>query len=612
VDGSFQYEEGETIRFTIGATYLGEVTGKEEVTPFDLANSPVVTGGDIGWALLEDEDPFQTVVNLTVLLHSLDHDADPGSRIEIRACAAELLAKVKLDLRWRATGLVFAVDPEGESIYVAQDWETFQSDPTLRHILGIADRKNCFSTPHGVVQPGMAIGNLYVTLGIDPRIYGLSFKREENQEDISTDRFEYDHNGNATLHETSDFGGAYETSEYNADGRVIRHEQHADQFNHHRVETWRYDEDGNLIESEITGTDGYVMGEVQEKSTGRYDIDGNRLAWTTIKTRVDDEETEVLRNRYAYDVHERLVQFAEESDFQDADRERHYSERFTYSRDAYGNLRAIELLRTARVLEDDPDAPPEWLETASSQGLEANQFGKVTRYYFDGGKLVYAWSYDSDGKVTEFSWVGVMDWIYRYEYDADRNVTRREFINTRDDVVEEIVTWQYDEIGNVIQKDVWSTSPTGEYYSLETWQYHTDNALKVYEIEETQLSVEAEELEEEKEVRRRGYRYDANGNLLQYEEPGVERKAWEYDAGGKLVREQVEIEAEGRYTQFWEYDAEKIVKRNLVDEGGDGSIDVTTVFQYQPTEWGILFSSTQRPVFLNPRPDVEQLATTGF
>jgi YD repeat-containing protein len=320
MDGSFQYEEGETIRFTIGATYLGEVMGKEQV----------ISGG--------------------------------------------------------------------------RYWKT-------RTRFKLSSILQCCSTALITTQTrAMALGNLYSSLGIDPRIYGLVFKREENQDGISTDRFEYDQNGNAIRHETSDFGGAYETS----------------------------------------------------------------------------------------------------------------------------------------------------------------------------------------------------------EYDADGNVTRREFINTRDDVVEEIVTWQYDEIGNVIQKDVWSTSPTGEYYSLETWQYHTDNALKVYEIEETQLSVEAEELEEEKEVRRRGYRYDANGNLLQYEEPGVERKAWEYDAGGKLVREQVEIEAEGRYTQFWEYDAEKIVKRNLVDEGGDGSIDVTTVFQYQPTEWGILFSSTQRPVFLNPRPDVEQLATTGF
>jgi hypothetical protein len=295
MDGSFQYEEGETIRFTIGATYLGEVMGKEQV----------ISGG--------------------------------------------------------------------------RYWKT-------RTRFKLSSILQCCSTALITTQTrAMALGNLYSSLGIDPRIYGLVFKREENQDGISTDRFEYDQNGNAIRHETSDFGGAYETS----------------------------------------------------------------------------------------------------------------------------------------------------------------------------------------------------------EYDADGNVTRREFINTRDDVVEEIVTWQYDEIGNVIQKDVWSTSPTGEYYSLETWQYHTDNALKVYEIEETQLSVEAEELEEEKEVRRRGYRYDANGNLLQYEEPGVERKAWEYDA-------------------------EKIVKRNLVDEGGDGSIDVTTVFQYQPTEWGILFSSTQRPVFLNPRPDVEQPATTGF
>ncbi len=33
LDGSFQYEEGETVRFMIGNTLLGEVTGRAQVTP---------------------------------------------------------------------------------------------------------------------------------------------------------------------------------------------------------------------------------------------------------------------------------------------------------------------------------------------------------------------------------------------------------------------------------------------------------------------------------------------------------------------------------------------------------------------------------------------------
>ena len=97
LDGSFQYEEGETVRFIIGNTLLGQVTGQEQVTPFDLAGSPVLTGIDITWGLQDvvngslfseadtDVDPFQAVINVAVLLQSLDHDGD--QRTEYRGLA---------------------------------------------------------------------------------------------------------------------------------------------------------------------------------------------------------------------------------------------------------------------------------------------------------------------------------------------------------------------------------------------------------------------------------------------------------------------------------------------------------------------------------------------
>ncbi|MCB1848797.1 MAG: hypothetical protein KDI04_15865, partial [Halieaceae bacterium] len=74
LDGSFQYTPGERVRFAIGATELGEVAGGPTVTPFDLAGSPVLRGIRIAWALRDEDDPFQRVINLTVLLQSLDRD----------------------------------------------------------------------------------------------------------------------------------------------------------------------------------------------------------------------------------------------------------------------------------------------------------------------------------------------------------------------------------------------------------------------------------------------------------------------------------------------------------------------------------------------------------
>lgn len=69
-DGTFKYQEGEIIIFSIGDVILGQGTAKETMTPIDLVNGATST-----------TDP--TVTNICRLLLSLDIDGDPSNGIAI-------------------------------------------------------------------------------------------------------------------------------------------------------------------------------------------------------------------------------------------------------------------------------------------------------------------------------------------------------------------------------------------------------------------------------------------------------------------------------------------------------------------------------------------------
>ena len=182
LDGSFQYAEGETVCFAIGDTVLGEVTGRAQVTPFDLAGSAVVTGINITWAL-EGDERFQTVINLAVFLQSLDHDADPENGIQIRPGVAALFRGMSLD--------------------VSQHWRAFQNESKLRHALEQANTKHRFSEAHGIVKPIGALEHLYAALEINARTVGVTVLRNEDGDGNPgrIERFQYDASGNMIRHD---------------------------------------------------------------------------------------------------------------------------------------------------------------------------------------------------------------------------------------------------------------------------------------------------------------------------------------------------------------------------------------------------------------------------
>ncbi len=171
--GDFHYGDGETVRFIIGDTLLGEVIGQAQMTPFDLAGSPVVTGLNIEWALdrygfggtqvgpptpsgsiyIDEEitseygpfpgsrnDPFYKLVNMVVFLQSLDADADPTNGIEIRTDVAALFERSEFE-SGSGVGRRFSTSQH----YVTPFGERTTSNASVKHI-GSLTRHQHFNT----------------------------------------------------------------------------------------------------------------------------------------------------------------------------------------------------------------------------------------------------------------------------------------------------------------------------------------------------------------------------------------------------------------------------------------------------------------------------------
>jgi hypothetical protein len=429
-DGSFQYEEGEAVRFMVGDTLLGEIPGQTQVTPFDLAGSPVITGTpNITKALDTDGDPFHAVINIAVFLQSLDHDADPGNGIQIKPGIAAFFGGVSLD--------------------VSQHWETFRDEFGLRHAIGQANTKRRFSEAHGVANPAPALQHLYETLGIDARTLALNMTRWDENGDGTPDAIEtrqYDANGNLTRatydNEAPDSPYAIETRQYDANGNETRHEKEGwgwpDQFSIGGIGIAQYDAYGNVTHSEMDVADGLLVFFVNSE----YDANGDETRRE--EGRDADRTTYGIITRQ-YDANGNETRREED---RDADGTPEVIETWQY--DASGNETRWEYDR-------DGDGTPDEITTHQ---YDAN--GNLTHEYDEGGDgtpdRIKTWQYDANGHRTSareevIDDDGTPDYIQTWQYNANGNVTRNEWDYDGDGLSDQFCQYQYDIESNLTQQE---------------------------------------------------------------------------------------------------------------------------------------------------------------
>ncbi len=124
--GTFKYKEGEEVTFSIGRVVLGSAAGKPVLTPLDIAAGAKDTSD-------------QRVVNISVLLQTLDQDGNPENGITISSKAASF------------------VDQYGNEINFNQPVRAFSFDPGFRNVMNELNDINAFGeTPRAVMSPTVA------------------------------------------------------------------------------------------------------------------------------------------------------------------------------------------------------------------------------------------------------------------------------------------------------------------------------------------------------------------------------------------------------------------------------------------------------------------------
>ncbi|HVL02289.1 MAG TPA: hypothetical protein VM553_20865 [Dongiaceae bacterium] len=83
VNGEFSYKPGESVRFYLGSTLLGETIAQDEVTPLDLITST---------------DGADKLQNMLRTLQTLDEDSDPSNGIQINNIAQNYLDQYVLPI----------------------------------------------------------------------------------------------------------------------------------------------------------------------------------------------------------------------------------------------------------------------------------------------------------------------------------------------------------------------------------------------------------------------------------------------------------------------------------------------------------------------------------
>lgn len=506
-EGDFQYESGETVRFLIGDTLLGEVKGQETITPFELAGSAVITGSPaITRALNDEHSPFQAVTNIAVLLQTLDSDGYPENGIEILPQVAALFEGVSLDMR--------------------QPWKIFRQNFGLRHAVGQAISRNLFSEPHGIANPAPALQSLYEYLGIDARTLAVSLQKREGEESVG---FEYDSAGNLVRealpagYTEGDNVLNYLTRVYEYDAwgnQTLFDEQGYDELRFYEggeiifvtrssdLETRLYNVMGNVTaiererhtETVIDGIDGSSTETTKSSETRQYDINGSviRLEKNSDGTLEDWQyqygplgellrvEVDVTSNTDEFDNNVTIYQYDENGRVITIEMN---GTRFPPTAEALGipRIEYFELAESYRVTYDyDVDGH---LERDSREGFNANlgrrleirqygQNGKVIRlesttdYYLDPPDQrtsVVDYEYDDHGniihEVTDSDGDGVPDntLSWHYTYDSVGNILRLEQDWNGDGKTDDLFLWEYDADGYLVSKQDRFDSVSFEY-----------------------------------------------------------------------------------------------------------------------------------------------------
>ena len=373
--GVFRYRPGESVRFYLGDVLLGEAPGASRITAFDLAGLSPLVGRDLALAVQDrTKGGLNQVLNLSLLLATLDADADRSNGIEISPDVATLYQDASLD--------------------VTEDRDAFAKRPGFRGPLNEANARNLFPGSTGPRYPqraALAMEELYDVLGIEDEVFREALVEEDHDADGVLDEVRtrsYDAFGNQSSL----------TSDDNGDGILDE------------TATWQYDPNGRLL---IFFNDTDADGVLDSRTVFLRDAAGN-LVLEERDTDGDGVVDRVLRMTYD----ENGARTSSTDDF-DADGAANRIEVLQY--DARGN-------RVRWQVDGNADGTTDRVELYRYDARN-NRIGEDVDLDADGTPdrtVVFTFDED-DRRIREENDIdgdGAVDTVKTWEYDAQGNTVR--------------------------------------------------------------------------------------------------------------------------------------------------------------------------------------------
>lgn len=397
--GGFLYRSGESVLFRLGGVVLGEARGAASVDAFALAGlpGPIVGTSELRNRIEDEEDPFQHLLNLAVLLASADRDGDLANGVDVPGELVTALAGGGLEL-----GI-----PHG----------LFGTRPALHAALSVASLQGVFgATIRKPVPTFRAVPALYEALGLADPVTQLVRQEEDQDGDGLVDR---------VLERT-----------YDAQGFLVR-EAYDDDVDGlpDRIDTMTYDALGRLLERTYDANgDGVADAHdyVVFTSGGGWELhkDGDGDG-------VDDSVEYLEMDAFGAVAHSEW----------DHDGDGTISFRTTYLRDGRGNVEEI--------LDEDLATPQQSVRRTRAWDERDRLLLEETDFGLDGVERSLALVYASASatrrptlRTLDENGDGVADTVLAQEYDARGRITRWTTDDGADGVLDFERTWRYDAAGH--------------------------------------------------------------------------------------------------------------------------------------------------------------------
>ncbi len=453
VDGGFLYEAGELVTFRFGDTQLSQVPGAAALTSVDLVPGTTLPTTkaqakaflDPDWREARRNDQF---INLVVLFHTIDEDADPNNGIQVPALFASSDNNLMLDM----------------SIPYYQ----FRDDLQFRALLADGVSEGLWGgLGKGVVSLKRALQHLYEDLNIQTTFCRVTNSTRDADGDGTVDRtdeYQYDSSGRRTFSRRDNDGDGVIDVQYHQTYNSLdqRIELTAD-FNLDgidRRERWQYDsngrelefardegDDGSLDYLEVSSRNAIGLKTMFERDSGADGVWDQRVlylydgAGRLILQDTDYEPDGTIDSRWAieYDAQGRPVYYRDDSGADGTwDEVDHY---------VYDSAGRIHQYRS------DSDGDGIWDEFTGYEFDALGRYVGSTTDEFDDGSIDQASGivYDANGWIQS-TWTdddadGTVDSETVYEYNANGDVTLRSFDGNADGVPDATTRYFYDANG---------------------------------------------------------------------------------------------------------------------------------------------------------------------